>query len=205
MECCKIKGIKNGFKIVLSKEADFDTVFDEMMEKVNNALELFKLKKELVVEIQGGNLSHENKCRITRTLLELLDFRAVISFLSDLELEERKAEVKETIYYEGTLRSGQNIASEGHLIVLGDVNPGAEISAVGNIVVLGQLKGVAHAGSEGDENATVSALLLNPTQLRIAEIITRAPENEKKADYYPEIARIKDGSVYTYPLFKQKI
>lgn len=203
MENSKIKGIKNGFKIVLS-EAPFDELYNEIIEKVNNTMELFKLKKELVVEIEGGKLTHENKCALTKTLLEMLDFNAVIKFTDAKELEQRRAEVKETIYHEGTLRSGQNIASEGHLIVLGDVNPGAEISAVGNIVVLGTLKGIAHAGSEGDETATVAALDFQPTQLRIAEIITRAPENMKKAANFPEIARIKDGSIYTYPLYKTK-
>lgn len=204
MDYCKIKGIKNGFKIVLAENAPFEEVLSDIKEKVNNTMELFRLKKELVVEIEGGMLTHENKCTLTRELLEMLEFKAIISFIGKKELEMRKAEVKETIYHEGTLRSGQNIVSEGHIIVLGDVNPGAEISAAGNIVVLGQLKGIAHAGMEGDRNATVSALLLSPTQLRIAEIITRAPEGEKKAEYNPEIARIKDGSIYTYPLYKTK-
>ena len=204
MDYCKIKGIKNGFKIVLAENAPFEEVLSDIKEKVNNTMELFRLKKELVVEIEGGVLTHENKCTLTRELLEMLEFKAIISFIGKKELEMRKAEVKETIYHEGTLRSGQNIVSEGHIIVLGDVNPGAEISASGNIVVLGQLKGIAHAGMDGDRNATVSALLLSPTQLRIAEIITRAPEGEKKAEYNPEIARIKDGSIYTYPLYKTK-
>lgn len=201
MEHSKIKGIKNGFKIVIN-EAPFDELYNEIIEKVNNTMELFKLKKELVVEIEGGNLTHQNKCELTKRLLEMLDFKAEIKYIGSKEIAERNAEVKETIYHEGTLRSGQNIASEGHLIVLGDVNPGAEISAAGNIVVLGSLKGVAHAGVEGDETATVAALDFQPTQLRIAEIITRAPENAKKSVKFPEIARIKDGSIYTFPLKK---
>jgi len=203
MEYSKLKGIKNGFKILL-KDGPFDEVYNEIIEKVNNTMELFRLKKELVVEIEGGKLTHENKCELTKTLLEMLDFKAEIRFIGEKELEQRKAEVKETIYHEGTLRSGQNIVSEGHLVVLGDVNPGAEISAAGNIVVLGCLKGIAHAGVEGDETATVAALSFSPTQLRIAEIITRAPESAKKAENIPEIARIKDGSIYTYPLYKNK-
>ena len=203
MDYTKIKGIKNGFKIVLN-EGPFDEVFNEIIEKVNNTMELFRLKKELVVEIEGGNLNHENKCELTKKLLEMLDYKAIINFLGKKELEQRKAEVKETIYHEGTLRSGQNITSEGHLVVLGDVNPGAEIVAAGNIVVLGSLKGVAHAGCEGDEKATVAALSFQPTQLRIAEIITRAPENVKKKETGAEIARIKDGSIYTFPLVKTK-
>ncbi|MDP4119087.1 MAG: septum site-determining protein MinC [Bacillota bacterium] len=204
MECSRIKGIKNGFRIEISKEASFEEILENIKEKVNNTIELFRLKNELVIEIEEGNLTHDNKCILTKTLLEMLDYKAVITYITKKSIEQKKNEVKETIYHEGTLRSGQNIVSEGHIVVLGDVNPGAEISAAGNIVVLGQLKGIAHAGMEGNENATVSALLLQPTQLRIAGIITRAPEHEKKVDYSPEIARIKDGSIYTYPLYKVK-
>ncbi len=203
MEQTKIKGIKNGFKVVLS-DAPFDELYNEIIEKVNNTMELFRLKKELVVEIEGGNLTHANKCDLTKRLLEMLDFKAEIKYIDSKEAMQRKAEIKETIYHTGTLRSGQNITSEGHLIVLGDVNPGAEISAAGNIVVLGSLKGIAHAGMEGDETATVAALDFQPTQLRIAEIITRAPENAKKSKNFPEIARIKDGSIYTFGLNKTK-
>ncbi len=204
MECCRIKGIKNGFRIVVSQDAPFEELIDEITEKVGNTMELFRLKKELVVEVERGNLTHENKCEITKKLLNMLDFKAIITFIDEQEIEKRSAEIKETIYHEGTLRSGQNIVSEGHLIILGDVNPGAEISAAGNIVVLGQLKGIAHAGAEGDKNATVAALKLIPTQLRIADIITRAPENDGNTEYYPEIAKIKEGSIYTYPLYKTK-
>ena len=204
MEKIRIKGIKNGFKIVLLEDAPFEEIYEEIIEKVNNTMELLRLKKELTLEIEGGNLSHENKCALTKELLTMLDFKAVISYTSEKELKKREAIVKETIYHNGTLRSGQNIASEGHLIIMGDVNPGAEISAAGNIVVLGALKGVAHAGTEGDTEATVSALMLQPTQLRIAEIITRAPESDKKPEYMPEIAKVKDGSIYTYPLYKIK-
>ena len=64
--------------------------------------------------------------------------------------------------------------------------------ASGNIVVLGTLRGVAHAGASGDREASVSAGHLNPTQLRIADLVTRAPDKEEE-EYGPEIARIKDG------------
>ncbi len=204
MDKVKIKGIKNGFRIVIAEYEKFDEVFEDILEKVNNTMELFKLKKELTIEIEGGELTHAEKCNVTKTLLEMLDYNAVITYTSAKELEKRQAEIKETIYHEGTLRSGQNVSSEGHLIIMGDVNPGAEISAVGNIVVLGALKGVAHAGSDGDEKATVCALMLQPTQLRIAEIITRAPETDRKPEYMPEVAKINDGSIYTYPLYKTK-
>src|SRR6185295_9763415 len=40
-----------------------------------------------------------------------------------------------------TVRSGEKVAAEGHLVVVGDVNPGAEVMAGYNIFVWGALRG----------------------------------------------------------------
>ena len=95
------------------------------------------------------------------------------------------------LFVERTLRSGKSIQFEGHVVVMGDVNPGAEIIATGNIVVLGSFRGVAHAGAVGDRKASVSAYHLAPTQLRIADLVTRPPDEDAEGRG-PEIARIKD-------------
>ena len=71
------------------------------------------------------------------------------------------------LLYTGTLRGGQKIMHEGDVIVTGHVNVGSEISAWGHIVVLGRLKGLAHAGSKGDETASVSARSFESGQVRI--------------------------------------
>lgn len=100
-----------------------------------------------------------------------------------------------TILIRRTLRSGQNFYYQGNVVVIGDINPGAELVAKGDIVVMGQMRGMVHAGSEGDESATVMAFRLQPTQLRIANHITRPPDGEVVESTVPEIARIRDGMV----------
>jgi septum site-determining protein MinC len=92
-----------------------------------------------------------------------------------------------------TLRSGRSVRYAGHIIVMGDVNPGAEIVATGNIIVWGRLRGVAHAGADGDERAVVCALDLQPTQLRIAGRIATAPGPAGQPQ--PEIARVRDDRI----------
>jgi septum site-determining protein MinC len=77
------------------------------------------------------------------------------------------------------------------------VNPGAEIVAGGSVVVWGRLRGVVHAGANGNESATVCALDMNPTQLRIASFISVTPLRKGKPQ--PEIARVKDGQVVAEP------
>lgn len=91
------------------------------------------------------------------------------------------------------VRSGQKISYDGTLIVFGDVNAGAELVATGHILVLGTLRGVAHAGCQGDKNAIVYANQLCSLQLRIAEMIARAPDGENTERRVPEIARIIDN------------
>ncbi len=100
-------------------------------------------------------------------------------------------------WVKGPLRSGGKIAYEGNVVVMGDVNPGAEIIAGGSVIIWGRLRGVVHAGAEGDENAVVCALELLPTQLRIAGEIAVSPKKQGKSQ--PEVARLKDGHLTAEP------
>jgi septum site-determining protein MinC len=103
------------------------------------------------------------------------------------------------IFVEKTIRSGQRLESVGHVTVLGDVNPGGEVVAAGTVVVWGHVRGVVHAGALGDRQAVICALALEPAQLRIAELITRAPEGGQLRPGQPEIARIQDNVIIVEP------
>jgi septum site-determining protein MinC len=92
-----------------------------------------------------------------------------------------------------TLRSGANITHPGDITIIGDVNPGAEVIAGGDIVIWGRLRGMAHAGAQGDETAVVCAMDLSPTQLRIAGHIAIPPQDREGNG--AEIAFIRDGQV----------
>ena len=71
-------------------------------------------------------------------------------------------------------------------------------------MVMGTIKGIVHAGSKGDRDAVVVALNLSPTQLRIADIITRAPDDDSKTDLNPEVAYIKDGQIFIEEFLQKK-
>lgn len=90
-----------------------------------------------------------------------------------------------------TLRSGVRVEYAGHVVIIGDVNPGAEVIAGGSVLVWGRLRGVVHAGAEGNPEAVVCALDLAPTQLRIAGQIATSPRREGKPQ--PEMIKLKDG------------
>ena len=93
-----------------------------------------------------------------------------------------------------TLRNGRTIHSQGHVVVLGDVNAGAVVVAGGDVIVWGRLRGVVHAGANGDENAKVCALHLAPTQLRIAGHITISPDDRRRRPR-PEMAMVRNGRI----------
>jgi septum site-determining protein MinC len=97
------------------------------------------------------------------------------------------------LFLQKTLRSGTRIVHPGNVVVIGDVNPGAEIIASGNIVIWGKLRGVVHAGAEGNEKASIYALELVPMQLRIASKVAVTPQKKGKSG--PEMAQIQNGQV----------
>ncbi|MAU09198.1 MAG: septum site-determining protein MinC [Anaerolineaceae bacterium] len=93
-----------------------------------------------------------------------------------------------------TLRSGRTVHSRGHVVVFGDVNPGAKIIAAGDVIIWGKLRGMVHAGAEGDDSVIVCALDMNPNQLRIADHIVTSP-SEHQRQVMPEVAFVRDNQI----------
>ena len=124
------------------------------------------------------------------------------TFIKEQEVKNKfhllNSQKKEDILHEGTVRSGDRISSNGNLSIIGDVNPGAIVSAKKNIFVWGKLLGVAFAGKDGNNNASIASLYLNPLQLRIADIIAIGPK-EKPKNHYPEIAVLENKTINIKP------
>jgi len=100
-----------------------------------------------------------------------------------------------TLYHLGTVRGGQSLHHVGNLVVVGDVNPGSELVASGDILVFGALRGVAHAGAQGDASARVYALTLEATQLRIATFIAADDAIRARDALSPEVACVLDSRI----------
>ena len=124
------------------------------------------------------------------------------TFLKEQEIRNKllliNSKNKDDILYEGTVRSGDRISSNGNLCIIGDVNPGAIVSAKKNIYVWGKLLGIAFAGKSGNKNASIASLYLNPLQLRIADVIAIGPKDKPK-NCYPEIAVIDKETIIIKP------
>ena len=200
-----LKGTREGLVLYLDPHVEFQVVLDELQHYLAQSAQF----------LQGAAV----RCYAGERRYDAEEIRALTDVLSSYKLElsgwldatevygktarptaaekERNDESLaegNCLFIDRTLRSGNSVQYEGHVVVLGDVNPGAEIISTGNIAVLGVLRGVAHAGASGDRAATVSAYHLIPTQLRIADLVARAPEGEEEWRG-PEVARIKDGQL----------
>jgi septum site-determining protein MinC len=107
--------------------------------------------------------------------------------------------------YRGYLRSGHKLQRQEHILIIGDINPGAEVVSQGDVLVWGRLRGVVHAGAGGNQRSIVAALDLEPTQLRIADVMTIGPDPrpgqpgkwfwQRSATKRPEVARIANGAI----------
>lgn len=193
-----IKGSKNGITVVLDSELDFKELKSKVAIKFKDSRK-FLGDAKTAVSFDGRTLTEEEEEELIEVIraYSKLD---VICVLNKDEGRNKKFEqaVDSTIsemnlttarFYKGNLRSGQCVENDAGVIILGDVNPGASIITNGNIIVLGALKGMAYAGAGGNKNSFVIALEMNPMQIRIADMIARAPDKpSRKKIKGPQIA-----------------
>lgn len=212
------KGNKVGLELVINQAADFTAILEQLKDKLESAAHFFTGSTGVRVLSGTKTLTGEER----RQLISLLaDYGLALhdqpdpepllpeallqaaTHVEDIPVEYRQeAEGGQTLIISRMLRSGQKVVFEGSVIVMGDVNPGAEIIAGGNIAVQGTCRGLAHAGANGDQTATITADKLIAGQLRIAGLIARAPDNQD-APAYRETARIAGGVVVIEPAEKR--
>jgi len=102
-----------------------------------------------------------------------------------------------------TLRSGAEVRHGGDVILWGDVNPGGEIIAEGDILIWGTLRGTAHAGAKGKQDAVIMMLRSAASQIRIADQVARVtPDDQNQGE--PEVAHLTPNGIRITPLWSFK-
>lgn len=220
----EIKGYGNEINIIIDREGEFADVEADLIRKLEKSDEFFS-GREVILDLKDRLLSSEEcsrldhilkitfklvitkvRCRDNETRKTVEKFGWVLADPRRKEIEKTAREERnrpkvpfgsknDSLLFKGTVRGGQVKAHRGNIIILGDVNPGAEVVATGDIIVLGSLKGVAHAGAEGNTSAIIVALDLRPIQIRIAGCIGRSPDEKAKKSNNPEIAEIENGKI----------
>ncbi|MTW84202.1 septum site-determining protein MinC [Virgibacillus dakarensis] len=181
-----IKGTRDGLTLFIDDSCSFEDAFIELNEKL---IEHHASREEprVPVTIKLGNryLDLEQ----TTCLQELIErdshfyaqeFESNVIQKQEALLWKEESEVKALTRI---IRSGQVLEVKGDLLLVGDVNPGGKVVSTGNIYIMGNLRGIAHAGSDGDRNAIIAASYMKPSQLRIADYISRAPDYESDGVY----------------------
>ena len=192
-QCVILKGRRDGISILLDDKADFELIKNILRDRVAGSRNFFDGAKA-TVNFKGRKLTTQEEA----VLLDIIQYEANLDVSQDAVQDTAPEAVSkklpkhprmipssphgllpdksDTYYYRGGVRSGQAIRQNGSVVIIGDVNPGGEVKASGNIIILGALRGSAWAGAEGgkgrDKNCFISALEFNPTQLRIANLIS---------------------------------
>lgn len=201
-----LKGVKDGIEMRLSQEGSYSAILQETRERLLEAKEFFA-DTALNLIVCGRKLVSTEEEQLKNMIEAILPSNTNIVFSKEGDNQEAMGNDRmdgygltgeeNALFIRGTVRSGQVIETGGNLIIAGDVNPGAQLMAGGDIMVMGNLRGTVHAGRSGNRAAVVIALTIAPSQLRIADMITRAPDKDEiRRSPLPEIAYIKDGTIY---------
>ncbi|MEG6585728.1 septum site-determining protein MinC [Dendrosporobacter sp. 1207_IL3150] len=195
------KGSRDGLLLVFNETIEFESILSQLKAKLESAVNFFT--KGTVVQISADHrvLTQDQQVELINlfanygiTLKEAPEYQVP----EDEVKKETSIESFQTLVITRTLRGGQEVSHKGSVIIMGDVNPGAKVIAGGDVVVHGACRGIVHAGAFGDINALITADRLLASQIRIANLISRAPDNLDKPERI-ETARIKDGIIVIGP------
>ncbi|MFS0872740.1 septum site-determining protein MinC [Paenibacillus xylanilyticus] len=190
-----IKGIRDGLVFLLDDQCEFEELLYELRYKLEHSHQNILTGPIVHVDIKLGSreVTEDQK----EAILDILKQKGNL-LIRSIDSPALKPEVKgppPIVTMCGMVRSGQVLHHEGNLLFLGDINPGGTVTCTGDIYVLGSLRGMAHAGIGGDEESIIAASVFAPTQLRIADIISRPPDEWESRDTGMEFAYLQDNQM----------
>ena len=213
----KIKGTSLGLQLSFAPESSFEAVRENIKAKLESGTTFF-LRGTLVLiprdvfmgserdELQRLFHDYGLICRTQKPESKPEEKREMqpAAQPEPVQPSSQPEELKpqEMVVINKTLRGGQEIRTKSSVLVCGNVNPGAQIIAGGSIDIRGTCRGLVHAGAYGDSTAFIIADHLMPTQIRIANLIARSPDEMEKNDR-AERASIKDGQIVIEPIERQ--
>lgn len=206
----QVKADRTGFTLVPDAEASFEAVVNYMRQRLEQSHDFFH-KTDIVLDLREKPLRTDQIAALQEVLFDKAKVRIIevrltdeISFLVDEAARSRQATRSAPepehagdapIIIRSTCRSGVRIVSPSDCVVLGDVNPGAEIIAAGDVVVFGLLRGIGHAGAGGERSARIWALSIEPSQIRIADLVAVPPRGGKPVPKRYEVAEVQNGAI----------
>ena len=169
--------------IKIDEEATQKEIIHELKSKLAELNKLYQNEKIPII-LTGKYFDEDEQKEITNILKRYNDTEIKFENKKSLGLHgiknvfKKEIATSETKFHRGSIRSGQKIEFDGSLVILGDVNSGAEVLAGENVIVLGILRGMVHAGANGNKEAIVAAASIESAQIRIANIIKEIEKEE---------------------------
>jgi len=190
-----IKGVKEGLVFLLDDRCGFEELLKELQAKLGKHEQQFTGPIiHVFIKLGSRRLDEADKERIRQTFRT--QGNLLIQSIESNPQDDREENADKALHkWAGIVRSGQTMEVQGHLLLLGDVNPGGTLRCTGDIYVLGALRGLAHAGCEGNDQAIIAASLMRPTQLRIADVISRPPDEWASGEPWMEYAFLREGKM----------
>lgn len=195
-----IKGTKDGLTLHLDDACSFSDLLKELEMKLSANYKFQENDPLIGVKVHTGNrYLEEAQQEQIKELIRKKKKLIVEDIISNVMTKQEARKWKEESQMETAvkvIRSGQVFEAPGDLLLIGDVNPGGTVKAGGCIHIMGMLKGNAHAGCSGNEEAVITASVMKPAQLRIAGEIFRTPDQYAEDGQMMECAFIDpDGQL----------
>lgn len=204
-----IKGLKYGLQLTFAKGASFDDVQANLLDKLQSGNGFF-IRGTTVFVPKGYFAEEQNEA------LRKMFHRHGMLFSTELKrpnmappsrdttkapAQKPKAvdEAQKMMIINHTIRGGQEVKVNSSVLICGNVNPGAQVIAGGSIDIRGTCRGFVHAGAFGDKTACVVADRLMPAQIRIADLVARAPDEPEQVSQ-AERALIKNNQIIFEPV-----
>ena len=198
-----LKGEKDGLVLVVDADIDFNLLMEVLKAKLESAKDFFANSPvPLVVKYRRQKTFSVAENTALGSLFSLYglvyDSTLPVQPASSVEFVPQTvpvgAQIRPALVIHKTVRGGQEIRFSGNVIIMGDVNPSAKVYAENDIFISGTSRGVVHAGSLGDRAAVVAAGSFAGGQIRIADIIVRAPDSVDEVKRM-EKAFVKNGEI----------
>lgn len=191
MEKLSVKGYPDRIELVFTKNLTANEAYAEVRELSGNEKSFFT-KDNISVSYSGIEFSYDEEMLFEKEVKKAFGKSAKLIKQKKLSFEEIKYSLSDgnviCKVVEKSLRSGEEVISEGDILVIGDVNPGASVIARGNITVTGALRGSAHIKKRGKIYSTYMA----PAQIRIGKIYSY---NKKPKNVGPAVAMAENGEI----------
>jgi septum site-determining protein MinC len=169
-------------------ETPINLIAEDQLLDARHLQSIERILKEVKLQLQCVQTHRRQTAVAAATAGYSVEQRSIIEATVD-RLKTTKQLLTEPLYLEATIRSGVEIRHSGNVIVVGDLNPSGAVIAAGDIIIWGRLRGTVHAGAQGDRSRRIMALQIEPSQLRIADVISRVSEKPKDKTE-PEVAYV---------------